>query len=454
MTLKADAAVYEAVGVKAPKIADSEPLRAILNAGYKATAQTMRNLCKTTAHTATMQFENVLDRAWLKVHSGAFDTDSAVRSAVKELAEQGIHSIRYPSGKTDSIETAVRRAVVTGVNQTSAELQLELADELGCDFVEVSAHAGARPEHAKWQGKIYSRSGKDKKYPPFVASTGYKTGAGLCGWNCRHTFGPYIEGSPPVWTEEKLAELNEPKYEYDGKKLTEYEAQQLQRHNERQIRRWKREYAALEAAGRDTSEASAKIRQWQSVQRDFLDTTGLKRQYSREQIGVAKSIKAGIMKTGSDSVFIQSIDSPIEQRHTGKGNPNAILHFDVSLSNRQKALLEQLPNVDSRVVVRKSDVSMADLSALTASTGSEFALFTKGGERLVIRGSATMVNVDIEQANELAEAGYRWSGHTHPGTDTNCLLASRGDVTILNCFRQNRASIYNSTGAHLDFWKE
>lgn len=285
VTLKADAASYQAVGIKVPQIADSEPLRAILNAGYKATAQTMRNLCKTTAHTATMQFENVLDSAWLKVNSGAFDPDSAVRSAVKELAEQGMQSIRYPSGKTDSIETAVRRAVVTGVNQTSAELQLELADELGCDLVEVSAHAGARLEHAAWQGKIFSRSGEDKKYPPFRQSTGYGTGAGLCGWNCRHTFGPYIEGSPPVWTEEKLAELNTPKYEYDGKKLTEYEAQQIQRHNERQIRRWKREYVAMEAAGLDTSEASAKIRQWQSAQRDFLDQTGLKRQYSREQVG-------------------------------------------------------------------------------------------------------------------------------------------------------------------------
>ena len=77
-------------------------------------------------------------------------------------------------------------------------------------------------EHAKWQGKINSRSGNDPKYPDFKKSTGYGTGAGLCGWNCRHTFGPYIEGSPPVWSEEQLAELNAPKYEYGGKMLTEY----------------------------------------------------------------------------------------------------------------------------------------------------------------------------------------------------------------------------------------
>ena len=282
--LRSDTAAYEAVGMTVPEIADSEPLRAILNAGYKATAQTMRNLCQTTARTATMQFENALDLAWLKVQSGAFDTDSAVRSAIKELAERGIQSIRYPSGRTDSIEVAVRRAVVTGVNQTAAQLQEELADELGCDLVEVSAHAGARPDHAKWQGKIYSRSGKDPNYPPFRQSTGYGTGAGLCGWNCRHTFGPYIEGSPPVWSEEQLAELDAPKYEYGGRKLTEYEASQQQRYNERQIRRWKREEAAMKAAGLDSSEATAKVKEWQGRQQEFLAQTGFKRQYAREQV--------------------------------------------------------------------------------------------------------------------------------------------------------------------------
>lgn len=280
--LQSDTAVYEAAGMTVPKIADSAPLRAILNAGYKATAQTMRNICKTTAHTATMQFENALDLAWMKVQSGAFDTDSAVRAAIKELSERGIQSIRYPSGRTDSIEVAVRRAVVTGVNQTAGQLQEELADELGCDLVEVSAHAGARPEHAKWQGKIYSRSGNDPKYPDFKKSTGYGTGAGLCGWNCRHTFGPYIEGSTPVWSEEQLAELDAPKYEYGGKMLTEYEASQQQRYNERQIRRWKREYVAMETAGLDTAESAVKLKHWQAVQDDFLSKTGFDRQYGRE----------------------------------------------------------------------------------------------------------------------------------------------------------------------------
>lgn len=283
MALHSDESIYKAAGLSVPSIKDSQPLTSILNAGYRATATEMKNLCRTTAQTATKQFEDALDRAWLKVSSGAFDSESAIRSAVKELSEKGVQSIRYPSGHTDSIETAVRRAIVTGVNQTAAKLQDELADELGCDLVEVTAHSGARPEHAEWQGQIYSRSGKHPNYPDFVASTGYGSGEGLCGWNCRHSFAPYFEGSPPAYSQEELDKLDEPAYEVDGKKLTEYEAKSKQRYNERQIRCWKREESAMNAAGLDASEASAKVREWQARQRDFVAQTGFKWQYGREQ---------------------------------------------------------------------------------------------------------------------------------------------------------------------------
>ena len=170
---------------------------------------------------------------------------------------------------------------------------MELADEVGCDLVEVSAHAGARPEHALWQGKIYSRSGKSEKYPDFVASTGYGTGAGLCGWNCRHSFGPYVEGAPRVWTDEKLAELNEPKYEYNGEKLTEYEAQQRENYFNRQIHRWNREAEAMRAAGQDPSEAMAKAREWRAQRTAFLSETEVHGS-ARKPASVARSIEKRI----------------------------------------------------------------------------------------------------------------------------------------------------------------
>lgn len=152
---------------------------------------------------------------------------------------------------------------------------------------------------------------------------------------------------------------------------------------------------------------------------------------------------------------ISSIDRPIEQKHTGKGNPNAILTFeDISLNNRQQSLLDSLPEYDSRVTVSRDSVNMADLSALTAKTGDEFAMFTKGNERMIIRGNCTRVNIDIEEARQLAAKGYKWSGHTHPGTDINVTLPSTGDKEILKCFSQEISVIYDSKGGFRTFEKE
>lgn len=167
--------------------------------------------------------------------------------------------------------------------------------------------------------------------------------------------------------------------------------------------------------------------------------------------GLTNGGNGGIINSGSDKVTISSIDSPIEQKHTGKGNPNAIVHFDVELNNRQQELLNALPEYDSRHTVPKNAVNMTDLSALTAKTGDEFAMFTKGGERLVIRGAYNKVNITIEEAKSLAAQGYRWSGHTHPGNNMFCLTASDGDYDILRAFEQETSVIYNSKGQYKTF---
>ncbi len=297
--LKFDDSIYKAAGLKVPPISASPAMLDVLNAGIKKTNGLFENLTSTTANTATKQFENALDRAYMQITSGAFDKETSVKNAIKDLARQGVGAVTYPTGKIDSIDVAVRRAVVTGVNQTCAELQLKRAEQMGSDLVETTAHEGARPSHAEWQGKIFSRSGKSDKYPDFKESTGYGTGAGLGGWNCRHSFYPYFEGiSERAYTNTELKAYNAKNITYNGQKMTEYEASQQQRNIERKIRRWKREKKAMEAAGLPTDEASAKVSDWQAMQRDFIDQTGLKRQFGREQI-----YSNNVVKTGKDSII-------------------------------------------------------------------------------------------------------------------------------------------------------
>ncbi len=148
------------------------------------------------------------------------------------------------------------------------------------------------------------------------------------------------------------------------------------------------------------------------------------------------------------------MDSPIEKKHSNKGRPNGILIFGVPLNDRQQKLLDALPEFNSRVTVPRTSVKMVDLSALTAQTGDEFGMFTRGSRRLIIRGNYYMVDIGIKEAAELNSQGYRWSGHTHPGYDSNCLQASDGDYGILDSFTQKASVIYNSKGQLRTFEKE
>jgi len=138
-------------------------------------------------------YQDALDLAQMQVSTGVFDYNTAVRNAVKSLTASGLRFVDYEAGHVNHADVAVRRAVLTGVSQMTGKISEHNAAELETDLVEVTAHAGARHDHAEWQGRWYSLSGKSKKYPSLVGVTGYGMGAGLKGWNCRHDFYPVLE---------------------------------------------------------------------------------------------------------------------------------------------------------------------------------------------------------------------------------------------------------------------
>lgn len=226
------------------------------------TGDTLKNITKTTGfkglHGYTSienAYINALDKAILKMTSGAFSFDRAAEDAVRELAHSGLRKIDYASGRSYQLDTAARMCLRTSSAQLSARISMHNCDMTGTDLVEVDKHWGARPEHAEWQGKIYSRSGKNKKYPNFSICR-YGAVDGLCGVNCRHSFYPFFEGisEPNQWESEP-----EPK-DYNGKTYNYYEATQKQRQMERDIRATKREIEATKVMGGDTKALEAKKR--------------------------------------------------------------------------------------------------------------------------------------------------------------------------------------------------
>jgi len=286
-----DDKIYKDAGLEPLPLNLSPAMLQVLQAGLEKTNGVMNNLTMTTALTSQQSFIRAADLAHMQVTTGAMSYDQAIRAAIKNVASQGLEVIDYASGHTDKLDVATRRAVLTGVAQTTNQLQTARADEMGSNLVAVSAHAGARntgvgpANHASWQGKVFSLKGGTKQYPNFAESTGYGTGAGLGGWNCRHSFYPFFEGvSENAYTRNEVKTLNKEKVTLNKQRVDLYTATQYQREIERRIRFWKRQAAALSAAKLDNAKELAKVSEWQAIMRKFISDTGLDRQSVREQV--------------------------------------------------------------------------------------------------------------------------------------------------------------------------
>lgn len=291
---------------------------AAIAAIYAQTKQECRNITRSmgflvdngwTMLPPAKAYQHALDAAILKIQSGAVSYNEAIKQSIKELAESGLKTIDYASGHIDSVDVAARRAVMTGVNALNQKYAEQSADYLETDLVEVSAHIGARntgnglENHESWQGGIYrwaEKPGDSKgEYKDFVATTGYGLGAGLGGWNCRHTFYPFVEGvSEPTYSHADLDAMKgeNRKFVFDGKEYDGYTSTQMQRSIERQIRKQKRLRDAYKAAGLkdDETAANIKLRRLNTKYREFSKAAGLPEQPERLKVlyGDTKSTAA------------------------------------------------------------------------------------------------------------------------------------------------------------------
>lgn len=285
--LKYDDAIYRAAGLSPTPLEQSPHLIRLMQSTFEATMGDWTNFTGTFATAAQQSFVKAMDNAYTQVASGSMSYSEALVEAINGIVGDGV-IVEYPSGHTDTIETATLRCIRTGVSQATGRIQMARMEEMGIDLVLVSSHLGARPEHAEWQGKVYSRSGNDPKYPALVEATGYGTVEGLCGANCRHNFGPWTEG------------MTNPFEDYDSEENQKaYETQQRQRTLERRIRKTKREVMGLQEAvsKAETPEAVEKLqRQYDrkaallalqnAAYNDFCEENGLKK--LSERITVAK----------------------------------------------------------------------------------------------------------------------------------------------------------------------
>jgi len=291
--VKYDDAIYKAAGLDPIPLNLSHAMQNALVAGLEKTGGIMENLAKTMPNAGQKLYIDTVDRMYMQVSSGAYSYTEALRRNLKDMAAKGLTVVKY-TGKTDKIDVAMRRALLTGVSQTANRVQIDHAYEMGSDLVEVSAHIGARPTHAVWQGQVYSLSGGTPGYKIFVTETHYGEGDGLGGWNCRHSFYPFFKDlSTRNYSNKELNDYDQMRLTYNGEEMSFYEGTQKQREIERDIRRWKTQAEVLGAGGSDNTYELAKVKEHQRVMQDFVKQTGLVRQPDREGFRVMRVVVPG-----------------------------------------------------------------------------------------------------------------------------------------------------------------
>ena len=290
-----DDGIYKSAGKTPIPLKSSPAMMQVLTAGIIKTNGLISNLTKTTALTAQTAFIEACALAEMQVSSGAFDYNTAIRHAVDDAISQG-NMVEYASGARTSLEAAIRRAVMTGVSQTTGEISLANAKELGTNLMEITAHGGARPEHASWQGKIVCIEGKRKGYLT-LKDIGYGTVTGFKGANCRHDWFPFVEGiSTRAYTNKQLKEYQDRKVIFNGEEIPQYEAEQMQRKMERDMRATRCRAAGFEEAAKAAEDnklkenlqtefydAAQKLKRQERAYADFCKQTGLPAQKERLQ---------------------------------------------------------------------------------------------------------------------------------------------------------------------------
>lgn len=302
--------IYEAAGVEYQPYEGNQWLQQVVDAARRQTKgslRTLENITQTTGFNVMIgnqrvftplseYLERSLDKAMMGITTGAKTYSQAIGEVIDEMTASGIRTVDYASdksnkpNKSDRIEVAARRAVMTGVAQMTKQVSDKNAEQLGTDHWEVDWHMGARNtgtgyrNHQSWQGKVYSTA-------EMRSICGEGEMLGFAGINCYHIKFPFLPGiSKRKYTDEWLAEQNRKENEkktFRGRDYDTYGALQYQRRLERTIRKQKQDVKLLEKAGADKDDITAakcRLRLTNKAYVDFSKEMDLRQQRERLRI--------------------------------------------------------------------------------------------------------------------------------------------------------------------------
>lgn len=273
---------FENNGVEYISYKENNRLKLIVGSVATITEKEMKNIARTTAlgfrdyldneviyKGIAEVYQEAIDVAITSVATGVSDYQSEMYKVLKPMVNSGIRTIDYASGYSKRLDSSVRQAILTGTRRVNQETINEIGRQFGADGYEITAHGDCAPDHLHIQGRQYTVKEFNKLNNDLERPVG--------DLNCKHFAYPVVIGvSSPSYSRKQLKELEREstrKIEYEGKTYTAYEATQVQRRLETQIRQQKEN--KLIGNEKIIKESNAKIRALTAKYKDFSNKAGL-----------------------------------------------------------------------------------------------------------------------------------------------------------------------------------
>ncbi|MFR0817788.1 MAG: phage minor capsid protein [Mediterraneibacter gnavus] len=408
--------IYEQVNANFTPYEDNEQMQTWAKAILSQTKHEIQNITRSMGFALdyggkkvftpfSEYYQKYLDRACMDIVTGAFDYNTVLRRVVKEMTASGIRTVNYASGYGNRVPVAVRRAVMTGVHQLAAQINEQVAKDLGTDTYEVTWHAGHRPSHW-WGGNVYTKQ-------ELISICRLGEVDGLCGANCRHSYFAFVDGvSVRTYTPEQLREMEANEQvarSYQGKSYNAYEAQQRQRALETRMRKQRSDIDLLKrgkASQLDIQAAQAKylntLREYQGFSKKMELPEQMQRVYM-DGLGrvlpgrIFESRISNIKKKTAEKIFDVEITKEVDTVLA------ANLYKNLNKSNVGKTVLDFIKtnHISVNVYYSSNTISETGLEGLYGScignhiyiNGVETQSIRKTAETII--HEATHIRLDI-----------------------------------------------------------
>lgn len=299
---------YKAKGKDFVTYKNDEGLQRYVDTIKQETYETFKNLSKSTNIGFTFKdsnnntifkpfkvaYRDIVDEAIYNVTSGVKDYQSAMRNTINQLADSGVKiheaKVTYKSGYNRRIDSSVRQNILEGVRKVNLGIQERIGEEMGADGVEISVHFPCAEDHLEVQGRQYSK----KAFEIVNGNLDRPIGT----YNCKHFIFSIISGiDEPQYSKYALTQMkrrNNETVEYEGKTYNKYEATQLQRKIETEVRKQKDRQIIARASGNmeDVAKAQEKIEQLTKKYNDFSNLADLPTYKNRMTVTGYRKVKA------------------------------------------------------------------------------------------------------------------------------------------------------------------